>query len=37
MVCCFVLYELESVSCMMGLLYMMLMLWETLDWWVEYV
>jgi len=28
MVCCFMLYELESMSCMMGLLYMMLALWE---------
>jgi len=33
MVCCFMLYELESMSCMTGLLYMMLVLWKLLIGW----
>jgi len=33
MVCCCMLYELESMSCMMGLLYMRLALWELLIGW----
>jgi len=37
MIYCFIVYELESMSCMMGLLCMMLILWEILDWWVERV
>ena len=37
MVCCFVGHELESMSCMNCCLYMILMLWELPDWWVEQV
>jgi len=37
MVCYFIGYELESMSCMICCLYMILMLWEILDWWVEHV
>ena len=37
MVCYFIGYELESMSYMIGCLYMILVLWELPDWLVEHV
>jgi len=37
MVCYFIGYESGSMSCMVCCLYMILMLWEILDCWVEHV
>ena len=31
------MYELESMSCMIGCLYMILLLWEPFDWLVKHV
>jgi len=36
MICCFILYELESMSCMIGCLYMMLVFRELSDWLVKH-
>jgi len=37
MVCYFIVYEWESMSCMIGWLYMTLVLWELPDWLVKHV
>jgi len=37
MICCFMVYELESMSCMSSCLYMTSVLWELSDWLVDHV